>query len=248
MIRRGDKRGSHVGVVISFAIFVTFIIFLYSIAQPSFQKEQKEESLMAYLEKTLIENCSDYLTIITVNVSTNPGKDCIQLESFTDTFEINNRIIVYNQEQKFTESAVSLSPHNDLRINRLSTSDSDRFFKIYHSESFDSVGHGSSWDCEEISEGTGYNLGVTKNEKYVFEEKFFDLYKDYTEGWYENLKDKLKIPRNFEFGFGLIYNNGSVVETENIDLSKDVYIKNVPIQYVTSTGKIESGFLKLKVW
>lgn len=244
MVRRGDKKGSHVGVVISFVIFVTFIIFLYSLAQPSFQKEQKEESLMAYLEKTLIENCSDYLTTITVYISSSSAKNCIQLEGFMDNFEVNNRIFVYNQEQESTESAVSLL--DDLRINR--NDNSDDFFKIYHAEVFDSVGIGNEWDCERLSEGADYTLGLTKQEKYVFEEKFFELYKDYAEGWYENLKDKLNIPRNFEFGFGLIYNNGSIIETENIELSKNLYVKEVPVQYVTSKGKIESGFLKIKIW
>jgi hypothetical protein len=245
MVKRGDKRGSHVGVVISFAIFVTFIIFIYAIAQPGFNKEQKEESLMAYLEKTLIENSSDYLTIMTLNVSTNTGKECIQLDGFMNNFDFDNNLVVRNQEGDFAESAVAINKE-DLRITR--DDNLDKFFKVYYSENFDYVGHGSDWDCEKLSEGAaGYSLGVTKNETYVFEEKIYTLLERY-DGWYDDFKDRLGIPRNFEFGFGLVYSNGSVVETENIDLSKDIYVKEVPIQYVSTQGKIESGFLKLKTW
>ena len=35
-----SKKGSHVGVVVSFVIFVTFLIFLYTIIQPATVREK----------------------------------------------------------------------------------------------------------------------------------------------------------------------------------------------------------------
>ena len=224
MVRRGDKRGSHVGIVISFAIFITFVIFLYTIAQPTFQEEQREESLMVYLEKTLIENTSETLTIMTVNITNNVGADCIQLDDFITDFNIDNRLFAWNQDQVSTPSGAS----NDLRLDRLDSGDD--FFKIHYSEEFPYIGTGGAWSCQPMTEGVDYDLGVTKSEKYVFESRVFDLFNEYIL-WYETFKSDLGIPRTFEFGFGIVYNNGSIRETENINISKNIYIQDIPIQY-----------------
>lgn len=242
MIRRGDKRGSHVGVVISFAIFVTFVIFLYIITQPIFREEQREGALMTYLENKLINASSLELKIMTVSISTSSGSDCVQLDSFIDTFGISNKLFVWNYDQISTPSGAS---GNNLRINRLNNG--DEFFKVHYSDSFPSVGTGGGWSCQAMSEGSDYTLGITKVENYVFESEVIDMIDYYSIG-YENLKNELGIPRSFEFGFGLIYSNGSIIETPELDISKNIYIKEIPIKYVSSVGKTEEGFFKLKVW
>ena len=109
MVNRGDKRGSHVGVVISFAIFVTFVVFLYTLAQTNFKEEQSEESIMPFLEKTLIENASSDLTIITVNITNYVGSRCIELTDFTTDFGIDDRIVAWNQEQVSTPLQMSIT-------------------------------------------------------------------------------------------------------------------------------------------
>jgi len=241
MVNRGDKRGSHVGVVISFAIFITFVVFLYTVSQSSLQEEQREESILPFLEKTIIEDASSELTIITVNITNYVGADCIELTDFITDFGIDDRIVAWNQEQVSTPCGAN----NHLRLDRLDPDDS--FFKIYYSEELSYQGSGSFFPCVSLTEGVDYDLGVIRVEKYVFESKIFYLMNQYTL-WYEDFKSDLGIPRSFEFGFGLVYNNGSVIETENIDISKNIYIEDIPIQYVNKNGKIESGFLRLKTW
>jgi hypothetical protein len=231
---RGDKRGSHVSVVISFAIFVTFVIFLYTLAQPSIRNDIKEDAILVYLENQLIENSSSYLTTMTVNIETSSGSNCIQLDNFISNFGIDNRVSTWNQEQVSTESAVS---GNNLRINRLNSG--DEFFKIYYSESFNYIGTGSGWTCQSMSEGSDYTLGVTKKEKYVFERQIMELIEDYNI-WYDPFKEEMGVPRNFEFG--------SIFETETPNISKSIYVKEVPIQYVTKQGEIKNGFFRLKTW
>ena len=55
---------------------------------------------------------------------------------------------------------------------------------------------------------------------------------------YESLKDYFNVPKGSDFGFGLIYNNGSVLETSFKDISKSIYVREVPIQYINLGGKI----------
>ena len=50
-----SKKGSHVGVVVSFVIFVTFLVFLYTIVQPATVREKDRQYLLDYLTLNLIE-------------------------------------------------------------------------------------------------------------------------------------------------------------------------------------------------
>ena len=60
-----NHRGSHVGVVISFVIFVTFLTFLYAILQPAIKLSGDEPGTLKYIEEKIIENTSRSLTVIT---------------------------------------------------------------------------------------------------------------------------------------------------------------------------------------
>jgi len=236
-----NKCGSHVGVVISFAIFVTFIIIIYTLASPNFRISSSEQFSVEYLETKLLENLSSEVLIITIDIENVIGTNCIEISNLLSDFDINRKIIVKNKEGILTPSVFTGS--DSLQINRLDSGDD--FFKIYASESFDELSEGSE-SCQSISEGSDFNFGSIKTENYFFESNFFDLMNSYSD--YEVLKSDLNVPENSEFGFGLIYNNLSSVQIALKNVSKDIYIKEVPIQYIDSGGEISSGFLKIMVW
>lgn len=58
------KKGSHVGMMISFVIFVTFLVFLYSILQPVIKIRQNKELVLDSL-KTELVNMLDSPTSVT---------------------------------------------------------------------------------------------------------------------------------------------------------------------------------------
>ena len=59
-----NKEGSHVGVMLSFVIFITFIIFLFVIFESRINIHQNKESILEHLEKALLERFENNLTII----------------------------------------------------------------------------------------------------------------------------------------------------------------------------------------
>ena len=59
-----SKRGSHVGVVLSFVMFVTFLIFLYSILEPQLKVERDKEAFLEYLKRDLVQNFYEELTVV----------------------------------------------------------------------------------------------------------------------------------------------------------------------------------------
>ena len=54
MIRR-NKKATHVGVIFSFVIFITFLLFMVIILEPTSKIENEKKSTLEYL-KTNIEN------------------------------------------------------------------------------------------------------------------------------------------------------------------------------------------------
>jgi hypothetical protein len=240
MIKRCNKKGSHVAVVISFIIFVTFMVFLFTMAKGSFQTEKNKDSLIEYLKTKLIEETSSQLNTVTVNLSKTSSQACVELNGIVPDFGITSKVIVKNQNQITTPSSVN---GDNLRIIRINNN--DQFFKIYTSNEFPLTGTGS-WTCDQFNEGTDYNLGIAKTEKYVFEDKVFDLITRYSD--YKNLKEYLKIPEGTDFGIGFVYENGTSINVGIKDVTTDVYIKETPVQYVSRGGDIKSGFLRIIVW
>ena len=77
-----SKRGSHVGFILSFVIFVLFILFLYTTIQPAIKIQKEKTLFIDYLKDVLVENFTVNLTTMTIkiNETVNPNKDCISLK------------------------------------------------------------------------------------------------------------------------------------------------------------------------
>jgi len=230
-----NSRGSHVEVIISFIIFVTFIIFLFSILQPSISTQKDKKNIFDGIEREIIDYTSSNMTAITVKLDSE-AETCVNLASFISYLEIENNIIVKDDLGKTISSNVS---GNSLQINRESTTDT--FFKIYYSEEFNEL------DEDLACTGIGYKLGLTKTSEYIFEAKVLYLIEQYED--YETLKSDLKIPENVDFGYGIKLSNGTTFETHKEEnLSINIYIRETPIEYVDLDGNILAGYIKTKIW
>jgi hypothetical protein len=77
------KIGSHVGMMLSFAIFVTFIVFLYSIVKPAINIGENKNSILSDIEAGIIKNTSANLTAASVQLdSAQDTKNCVKLNLF----------------------------------------------------------------------------------------------------------------------------------------------------------------------
>tara|TARA_B100000315_G_C14505787_1_gene554535 strand:- start:302 stop:1024 length:723 start_codon:yes stop_codon:yes gene_type:complete len=235
--RRGKKAASHVGVVISFVIFITFLTFLYSILiEPSVNKSSKE-SVLESLKINAKEYLSSDLTTITIMIKNMP-QACIRLNGLISDSGINSRIIVKNEEEE-VQTAYVLS--DDLEISRDNLD--DVFFKIYSTENFAEVSSEGETPCNP----TTHEKGLVRTKNYVSEKKVSNLLDDY-ETSYETLKKDLQISSGNEFGFGFIYSNKTVVKTKETPETLDIYAVEIPVQYFDSDAKVHVGRINLRVW
>ena len=238
------KRGSHIGIVLSFIIFVIFLTFLYSTLEPLIKVKGDKEFMLEYLEVVLIEKLNTNLTTLTVTIDESVSQDCVILDNLIeDVNGLNSKIIVKDYYKNIIPSYISQGSSSDLIVDRVSSGDT--FLKIYGSEEFGSLNEKSTLGCELL--GTEYKIKLLKSSEYISKTKVEELKDGYLDE-YESLKEELNVPEGSDFGFGFIYNDGTIIETESKNVSRSVYVEEVPVRYLDGEANILSGYIKIKIW
>lgn len=232
-----DKRGSHVGVVLSFVIFVTFLVFLYSLLGSKVTPQAKE-GFLDYLRLELLKRFSTNFTRITIDIDVSVPS-CAKLNNLIGEAEIGSNIIVKNSDEEIVDSEFS---GDDLIVKS-----SDDFFKVYYAEYFDGL-ESESESCTELEIDEDYSISLIRTDEYVFEEKVIELIEDYDEGGYENLKAELRIPIGTEFGISFENSEGEIMETGISETAMEVRVREIPIQYVDDEANILLGKLNIQIW
>jgi hypothetical protein len=243
MVRKGDKRGSHVGVVVSFMLFVAFILFIILILEPALRTEQTRDVFLQGVENNVINKSSAVLKTVTISVDSSVSSSCVSISSFFDDFGFDERIVINSEEGDEIGSSVSDIDSSALQIER--NSNSENLLKIHNSEVFSSISS-SSVSCESVSEGSGYNVGITKKGIYIFEDRISGLISDYSD--YDLLREELNVPNGTDLGIAFFYQNGSSIETFDSEPTTNIYVDETPVEYVDNSGRVLSGRLRIRIW
>ena len=240
-----NKRGTHIGVILSFVIFVVFLTFLYSTMEPLIKVDEDKEFMLDYLEAALIEKLNTNLTTLTITIDESVSQDCVVLENLIETEKgLNSKIIVKDYHKNIIPSYVSEASSSDLIVER--NSSEDTFLKIYSSEEFVELTTKPKGGCKVLN-NEQYKIKLLKSSKYISKAKVEELNNNYL-GEYGNLKEELNIAIGSDFGFGFIYNNGSIIEIKSENVSRSVYAREVPVRYLDDGANILSGYMKIKIW
>jgi hypothetical protein len=228
-------------MVLSFVVFVTFVVFLYTIIEPSFETDRDQQTLLNSLETSLIDMFSDDLTtqITSIDESYSPGTSCISIPVVSGTENMN--AIVKDEDNNITDSVKTSSSF------KIAFSGQTFFKVLYSNESFVSSG-ASLGSCASPDESSGeYSVGFTRTKEYIFENKILEAMTAYEED-YDDLKESLNIQNGGEFEFSFVNSSGGIVGTLQKNVSISVYAEEIPIQYINTTADISSGFLNIRVW
>lgn len=235
-----NRKGSHVGVILSFMIFITFLVFIYPLLiKPVIETNKVNQYVLDDLKTKLTEEASAELTISSVETSTNTNQNCIELKNFISATEINSNIIVKNSNGVNQQGYVS---GNNLKIDR--NDNNNVFFKVSYSREFEALSE-TIINCEIIQENN-YEIGLIRTDKYIFETKIINLTKEY-EINYEGLKTILGLPLRNEFDFSFIYGNKTSIGTKK-EVSISIYAEEISVQYINKNGDISSGKINIRVW
>ncbi len=234
-MKKFNKKGTHVGVILSLVIFVSFLIFLYIVIEPALRTPEGKQSLIDSLKLRLPEEFSADLTTVTIS-ATPDSADCLQID--------NTVLGVSELNASVKDGGGALvdfeNTGNYLIIDWTGNQD---FFKIYYSEE-EFKDYSSSFTCSNTEIIIVSSL---KTEKKIFETKivsFISLY----ESNYGEIKEVLKIPSGDEFSFSFTYSNGTVISPIEENPSVNIYAENINIQYIDKEANINSGILTIRVW
>ncbi|MBU0894937.1 MAG: hypothetical protein KKF48_03485 [Nanoarchaeota archaeon] len=230
-----NKKGSHIGIMISFTIFIVFLIFLYGILEPSIKTEKDTELILEDLKINLIKELSVEVNITTLKIIDYLGSaSCIEI--INPNFISSSNLVIKDK----LNNELGYEKISALKIN----SDSN-FFKIYEAELFgDRSVYLSS--CLELTP-INYTLGLTKANKYVSINKISELKQKY-ENDYGGLKNELNLYAGGEFGFNFILNNKTSIGVEEKDVSTSIYAEEISVQYVDESANILIGTLNIRTW
>ncbi|MEK6926530.1 MAG: hypothetical protein AABW50_04600 [Nanoarchaeota archaeon] len=224
-MKKGDKRGSHVGMIASFAIFILFLVAMYSVFEPALRTQKDKQNIVNYLENALINEFSGNLT--TVAISPYSG-NCSQIDNSELGFLGLNAVVrdknaVIGSELRGQDLIVEATSENIAWI-------------YYANVSFVNTA------TAETGCTTAEIKSITTTEE-IYEEKIL-----YGINNFQNLKDSLNVPPGSEYGFSFLMNNGTEFKANDIQASQDVYSKEILIQYINSNAEKLSGKIILKTW
>jgi hypothetical protein len=233
------KKGSHIGFVLSFIIFILSITYIYSILKPVAITSLKETYYFENLKENLISHSSEKVTTFTIIVDNNKKKNRIKL----------NEII-----NKINNSEFIIKDQNELVYN-YSISGQNIFIYIENQAKFLlKFSYSNALGNSQGNTGTGsvtvkdYSIKRIQSNIYFHEEIIRNILKKYDQN-YDNLKKELNISKEIEFDLKFLLNNNSLIKTEkNILHSKNIYVRTIPIEYIDNQANIKIGYLEISIW
>lgn len=236
-----NKRGSHVGMMISFIVFVTFLIFVRIIFEPAINSVDTKEKFIEGIENKILENISEETLITTISV-VSPAT-CVSITSFISGFNGYEGIVIKDENGNVVSNSISPSDSDTLQIER--TSSTLDFLKIYSSDGFDSSQE-ESLSCTALVEDSTYYVRATKRKTYVFEERMESLVSNYDN--YESFKKNLNLPNDTEISVELELGNGTIMGTTQKNITANIYTRESSVEYIDSNANVLSGKLRVKIW
>lgn len=246
-----NRRGSHIDVIISFIIFIGFIVFAYALLQPTLTTQEGKTSLANSLDISLVNNLSGgNLTITSFAAKQSPTRNCLQLVGFLNNANINSSTIVLRNSSGALFPIYNSS--GDLYVDVSSNPQANYFFDVYYSSAFNVISSGTLPSCNALQQGgtsNGYTLGqISPSSQYLLDFNILRLINSYNSN-YISIKNWFNLSGTDNFGFNFTYQNQTMVGTNSkVPAFTNVYAEGFPVLYINGNKSVQSGLLTIKVW
>jgi len=234
MIKNTNKRGSHVGMVLSFTLFITFLIFTYFIIGPPITLKNEGQTIELIKKQVFEKLLEDVIVIRAYDVDNTNG--CVEL---TDpSYFSNPQVLAKNSNDIEIGSTISST---------ISVLGGEGFMKIYLTNS--SFKKQTSWSGSSCASILPKNI---IEEKRFTETGILNLI-NLVNNSYEEMKEEFDI-RNEEFSIHFAYNDSYVVGEERTiihgyeQVKTDIYARTFNINYLDIHGNEKIGGLIIKAW
>ncbi len=250
------KNGSsHLDFVLSFAIFILFVVFMYSIIQPAIETPSGKESLLKLLRFDLLDRAqAEDFTVMTIDYTGGtPAHNCIKFSLVSTklngiiTEEKKGNLIIRNENNNMLNYRIE-GGGSELKIFGIDSTQ-DALLKIYYSEILESSESGSG-GCRNVND-EDFIIGAIKEESQkILSSKISDLLNDYNTDCGANLKNQIGFPSDSDFTFSFLLADGITrIEPTCAEIpNTNVYAEEFPVQYLNDDLNLQVGKMTVKVW
>lgn len=258
------KGSSHVEVIISFVIFIGFLIFFYMIIGPAIKGPRSDDTILEDAKDRILNKIEgeveEYELVIPEEIS------CIKIKKGGDEVVIKegDKILDSGYETKYVSGVDKFGDPIDIATSFLIIERPESFddpLTLYSSEEFIKIGLTPSCPIGDPINpcGTGicYSLNFQKKREHIFKSKILELKERYEGNEKDVLKKELKIPDKYGYWFDILDRKGgnSILGTEWEDQtdaeSENIYVGELPIIYIDESQDPEDkkqGYLRIKIW
>lgn len=250
-----NRRGSNIDVIISFIVFIGFLVFFYVIIQPSLVTPQDKSVIINSLYTELKSNLTGAnITIISVgiNLQKSAQKNCIILNGFAGAANLQSplKILVYNETGG---NYPAYNSSGDVYVNM--SNPADVFLNVYSSPSFvpNPTTPSGLTPCTNLyfnNQNNNYTLGKIQDYSvgYIFDANVKQLITAYDSN-YLGVKSWFNVTANEDFGFNFTYQNMTSIGTNDKPPAySSIYSESFPVLYITENNSLQSGELTVRVW
>lgn len=223
-----NNKGSHIGVIASFSIFILFLVGLYLISEPIVNTKKDKELMADYADFKLVQNFSGNLT--TAIIKPTDSNEVVIENSFVD---VENGLDALVKDKNNNLLKVKVNPADIV----IEGSSEDVLWVYYADVNF------TDYTFTPSGGGVGPAVSSIKLSKEIFEEKIIDGFENFA-----GLKQNLGLPEGTGFSLYFKMANGTVIEEGAQNVSGDVFTKEVPITYYNRNAERLNGILGISVW
>jgi len=243
-MKKSRKGMSHIEVILSFVIFMGFLIFLFAIFNPLKISSSNDVSL-DIVERIIKNNVSARVDFLTLKLNYTADK------CFYFTYNSSLKNISVKNESYDNAGAYSRNvgggqmKEEEQRIKREINIDSTgKFFYIYSYEGFVENDFDNS-DCDDLNE-KDYTFGLFRSYEMVSFTKLENLGDNYNLD-YEKLKKGFGLKQDFSFNIKDT-SGKNILNTTKRTPKTIVLARNEPIQLVYNNGTLKYAILNIQVW
>jgi hypothetical protein len=230
---KNSKKASHVGIVLSFIIFMSFLVFLMYIIEPGIKIKEDKQSILDSVKYALIKKISTQVTTITI-YDESVDAECLKVDLSGLNISKSN-ILVKDKNNKILDSTLK---GDFLTFSKGSESDKLIFIFLSTQEFINTT------NTNEVCQST--KIKSLKKEDLIFEKTIINTIDKY-ENNYNDFKEELGISRTINFGFSFTYPNQTTIRTSK-KTGDIVYANEIPIFYINDKAEINSGNIVVRVW
>lgn len=236
----GKKGASgHIEIIISFLIFITFVVFLLVFINP-IEKTKDNKHYFELTEKAIMDYLKANLTTFSVKfISEAHTSGCVCIDYTPPANAIG-------KDEEYSRIGANTPPGD---IICMEPERGKLFYRMYFSEEFTEIGGACTNPNQQnlISPGE-YTLGVLNEYEKISNKSLYNLAQNYRTD-YENLRTNiLKLNNYFNIQVrttdGLLLAYGKIKEPKD----EDIIARDIPIEVINEDGDIIPAIMNIQVW